>query len=114
MVFRSKLCLGAAALMLLSGAALASDSADDDSLEFGSPIAHAALDERRAGDGRLEFNLQETNATLRDNTAIHTTNGANTISDGAFSHASGLPAAVQNSGNNVIIQNAVILNLNVQ
>jgi hypothetical protein len=100
--------------MLLSAGAWASDSAADDSLELGSPIAQAALDDWRAGDGRLEFNLQETNATLRDNAAIQTTTGANTISDGAFSHASGLPVAVQNSGNNVIIQNAVILNLNVQ
>jgi hypothetical protein len=77
-------------------------------------MTRQALDDRRARDGRLELNLQQTNATLQDNVAINTSNGANTISEGAFSYASGLPVAVQNSGNNVIIQNAVILNLNVR
>jgi hypothetical protein len=37
--------------------------------------------------------------------------GGNFISDSAFSHASGLPVAIQNSGNNVSIQNAYIVNI---
>jgi hypothetical protein len=45
---------------------------------------------------------------------VGTTNGANSISGGAFGGASGFPVAVQNSGNNVIVQNAFIINLDVR
>lgn len=40
--------------------------------------------------------------------------GVNTISSGAFSNASGLPVAIQNSGSNVLIQNATIINIHMQ
>jgi hypothetical protein len=49
--------------------------------------------------------------TTAGNTAIDVATGTNTISAGAFSNMSGLPLVVQNSGANVLIQNAVILNL---
>jgi hypothetical protein len=79
---------------------------------LGSPIAQETLDTQRGG--RLELNVQETQATLEGNKAINTVNGSNIIKDSAFSNAAGLPIAVQNTGNNVIIQNAVILNLDVR
>ena len=51
---------------------------------------------------------------VAENEAHHLTTGSNAISDGAFAGASGLPIVVQNSGNNVLIQNSTILNLNVK
>jgi hypothetical protein len=60
------------------------------------------------------LNLQDTKATMQDTTAIGSHNGTNTIGGGAFGGASGFPLAVQNSGNNVIIQNAFIINLDVK
>lgn len=40
--------------------------------------------------------------------------GHNIVTDNALSGASGLPMLIQNSGNGVLIQNAVILNIEVQ
>lgn len=42
------------------------------------------------------------------------TNGANSISDNAFAQASGLVTVIQNSGNQVLIQNDLIMNLTVK
>jgi hypothetical protein len=38
----------------------------------------------------------------------------NVISDGAFSGSVGLPMVIQNSGNNVLIQNATIVNVQLK
>lgn len=131
----SKQLFGAVAIMLVSGAnwagesagvgsALALDAArtwsgqaqptNAKSVDFGSPLAPHALDRHRAGEAKLQLNLMDVKASLEDNLAINTFNGSNYITGDAFGHASGLPVAVQNSGNNVIIQNAFILNLNVK
>jgi hypothetical protein len=40
--------------------------------------------------------------------------GNNSIADAAFSGASGLATVIQNSGNNVIIQNGTVLNLTLK
>jgi hypothetical protein len=37
--------------------------------------------------------------------------GNNTITEGSFSNASGLPMVIQNTGANVLIQNATIVNI---
>jgi hypothetical protein len=85
-------------------------------IDLGTPAALETLDQHRARatDTRLELNLQETTAAVEDNLAIHTISGRNVITEGAFANASGLPIAIQNSGNNNVIQNSVILNLKVQ
>lgn len=114
MVFIGKPWRGAAALLLASGAAWAGESGEAGSADFGSPVEAQVLEERRAGESRQVLNLQETNATLQDNAAIHTVSGANSMTGDAFRGASGFPVAVQNSGNNVIIQNAFIVNLDMQ
>ena len=103
-----------AAVVLLSGAAWAGGGIEPGAADFGSPVEERALEQRRAGESRLELNLQETRATLRDNRAVNTVNGDNYITGGAFHAASGFPLAVQNTGNNVVIQNAFIINLDMQ
>jgi hypothetical protein len=45
---------------------------------------------------------------------VNVNTGSNAIGTGAFSAMSGIPIVVQNTGANVLIQNAVILNLKVQ
>jgi hypothetical protein len=49
--------------------------------------------------------------TTADNSASHVATGNNAINAGAFANMSGLPVVIQNSGANVLIQSAVILNL---
>jgi hypothetical protein len=51
---------------------------------------------------------------VSDNRAVNVATGANVISDGAFAGMSGLPMVVQNSGNNVLIQNSTIVNVQVK
>ncbi|MEQ1529660.1 MAG: hypothetical protein ABL925_10110 [Methylococcales bacterium] len=41
-------------------------------------------------------------------------NGSNVISGQAFADSSGIATVIQNSGNNVIIQNSTIVNVNLQ
>lgn len=52
--------------------------------------------------------------TVGANTAVNVVTGANHITDGAFSNASGLPMVIQNSGANVLIQNATIVNVQIR
>ena len=77
---------------------------------FDKPVPAATLSHYRGG-SELVHNDMTLSGTTAGNTAINVATGTNTISAGAFSNMSGLPLVVQNSGANVLIQNAVILNL---
>lgn len=59
-------------------------------------------------------NMALTNGLVQDTTAINVATGQNSISDGAFAHASGMPIVIQNSGANVLIQNSTIINVQFQ
>ena len=52
--------------------------------------------------------------TVGNNTAINTVSGNNVIDSGSFANAQGLPMVIQNSGSNVLIQNATVINLQFQ
>ncbi len=60
------------------------------------------------------INKAELDGTLEGNTAINSVTGDNVISNGAFADASGLSTAIQNSGNNVLIQNSTIVNVVIE
>lgn len=60
------------------------------------------------------LNKAELDGTLNGNTAVDSVTGANLISNGAFADASGLSTAIQNSGNNVLIQNSTIVNVVIE
>jgi hypothetical protein len=45
------------------------------------------------------------------NSATNVNTGTNVIDSGAFSNMSGIPVVIQNSGANVLIQSATIINL---
>lgn len=84
--------------------------------KWGHPVAPAQLDAQRGGTdiGPVTINTNMLNAKLFDNSAVDNVTGKNTITGGAFAGASGLPTVIQNSGNNVIIQNGTVLNLTVK
>jgi hypothetical protein len=86
-----------------------------DTKKWGHPVATTQLDAQRGGTtGPVTLNTNMLNAKLYDNSAIANMTGHNTITEGAFVGASGLPTVIQNSGNNVIIQNGTVLNLTVK
>ncbi len=48
------------------------------------------------------------------NSAANVSTGANMIQGGAFAGASGVPVVIQNTGANVMIQNATVIHLQLQ
>jgi|APFre7841882724_1041349.scaffolds.fasta_scaffold210759_2 hypothetical protein len=81
-------------------------------MELGSAIA-VSDESLAAARGGADLHVSQNNldATLEGNVASNLTTGHNTITESAFSNSSGIPMVIQNSGNNVIIQNSTILNL---
>lgn len=53
-------------------------------------------------------------ATLTGNAATRVATGSNVIQSGSFANAAGLPVVIQNSGANVLIQNATVINLELK
>ena len=80
------------------------------SAQFNEPVALATLEDQRGGAQGISSDMK-LSGTTAGNLATDVVTGTNAISAGAFANMSGLPVVIQNSGANVLIQNAVILNL---
>lgn len=78
----------------------------------GSALDVEALDAYRGGTEVV--NDMKLNGVVSDNQAYNLNTGNNTITGGALAGASGMPMLIQNSGNNVLIQNATIVNVQMQ
>lgn len=91
------------------GAAAAEPAAGLAGLE---PLDDEALAQRRGGTEVHNDMLLQGQVT--DNQAVNVSTGANYITDGSFANAGGVPMVVQNTGNNVLIQNATILNIQLK
>lgn len=63
------------------------------------------------GGAEVVANDMRLHGTVADNSTINPISGNNVVSDGAFANAAGIPTAIQNSGNSVLIQNATIINV---
>lgn len=87
-----------------------------DDLEFGAEVSNAYLEGQSgmAGLTGEPASSADLNARLNDNIVYSSVNGSNNIGKGAFTDAIGFPTVIQNSGNNVIIQNNTILNVTLQ
>ena len=88
----------------------AAEIALSSSAGFDNPVAMATLESQRGGT-QLVVNDMQLAGTTSGNSATQVVTGTNAISAGAFSNMSGLPVVIQNSGANVLIQNAVILHV---
>jgi hypothetical protein len=85
------------------------------------PLAASVIDEGQLNNSRggeelapvspAVLNQNNTNGNVSGNVATNITTGSNSISDSAFSNSSGVPVVIQNTGNNVLIQNSTIVNL---
>jgi hypothetical protein len=84
--------------------------ADD---RLGSALSDNRLSVQRGGQD-AQLSEIKAKSTVSDNSAHHLTTGTNTITEGAFGQMSGMPTVIQNSGNNVSIQNSTILNLQLR
>lgn len=85
----------------------AAQSSDD--ANFGVAMNASQLDEQRGGDALVGTN--NLTGSVADNTAYKVSTGSNAITQGSFASSSGLPTVIQNTGANVLIQNATVLNV---
>ncbi len=81
--------------------------------DLATRVAPALLEEQRGGADTV-YNDIQTSGVVGNNQAWNLNTGANTITDGAFVGANGLSTVVQNSGNNVLIQNSTIINIQLK
>jgi len=66
------------------------------------------------GGTEVTHNDHKNNGVVSDNHASNLVTGSNWVTEGSFAGATGFATVVQNSGNNVLIQNATIVNLQVK
>lgn len=103
-MFRISLSVMAAAA-LLAAPARAGEVAG-----LGTPVCTAQLAAARGGTDTIASHTALA-GTVSNNSAVQVATGANTISTGSFAGASGIPIVIQNTGANVLIQNATVINL---
>ena len=87
--------------------------------QVGNPLGAKVLDatalsRQRGGTDPGTLSDMKLNGVVGNNNASNLTTGNNTITDGAFAGVNGVPLVVQNSGNNVLIQSATIINVQVK
>lgn len=89
-------------------------------MDIGEPVSGEMLHSLSGGQGisidtiDILANNMRLTADMKDNLLYSTSTGLNQVSNDAFSNASGISTVVQNSGNQVIINNAFILNLQMK
>jgi hypothetical protein len=79
---------------------------------LGRPAPASTLAQARGG--AEVTNNTTLGGTVTGNSAAHVVTGANIIQSGSFADMSGMPIVVQNSGANVLIQNATVINLQLK
>ena len=95
--------------LLVACASVSAQQRDD---IFGKRVADAQL-AAASGGTDVHSNMQ-LSGTITDTSAQNLLTGDNAISGASFMGAAGLPTVIQNSGNNVLIQNATIVNVQFQ
>lgn len=107
-------------ILLVTFTQTSSVSANEQGEAFLAQAEVAQLDELDNVRGRgvdgfdiITLNNQKVAALLSGNTANNNVTGYNIIDNGSFEGASGLVSVIQNSGNNVIIQDSTIVNVTI-
>ena len=107
--------LGSAFMPLQVGA---EETEQQATMRAGEIFGSAAVDSQdlavSRGGAEVTLNDLKSNGAVHDNQASNLITGSNFVTDGSFAGAAGFSTVVQNSGNNVLIQNATIINVKVQ
>jgi hypothetical protein len=77
---------------------------------LGAATADDQLDDARGGSDSTTIDTT-LNGSVSGNSATNVTTGSNLIQSGSFANMAGIPIVVQNTGANVLIQNATTINL---
>jgi len=78
---------------------------------FGSAVDPDALSDMRGGAEQVVDNDILVNGRVEDAIADDVLTGSNSVTAGSFANASGISTVIQNTGANVLIQNAMIVNV---
>lgn len=82
-------------------------------IDIGAPVDVARLAGMRGGeDDHGSAVIIDVDGTVDGNTADRIVSGGNTITQGAFDNANGINTVIQNTGTNVLIQNAMVVTVN--
>ncbi|MDQ0010050.1 hypothetical protein J2T07_002240 [Luteibacter jiangsuensis] len=110
---RARRALALIALACVGGTAYATPPASEPPpAAFGQATSLEQLQAMTGGSGTTNnINQQTLNGTMSDTEAKNTISGGNVVSGSAFDNSAGLPTVIQNSGNNVLIQNSTIVNV---
>ena len=77
---------------------------------FGSAVDPTALADLRGGTQIVDNDIL-VNGRIEDAIADDVLTGSNAVTAGSFANASGISTVIQNTGANVLIQNAMIVNV---
>ena len=80
---------------------------------LGAAAPTAVLDKTRGGADGMAASA-DLRGAVTGNSATNVVTGNNTIQASSFAGASGIPIVIQNTGANVLIQNATVINLQFQ
>jgi hypothetical protein len=75
--------------------------------------ADDTLDKARGGSDHTTIDTK-LSGSVANNSATNVTTGSNIIQGGSFAGMAGIPIVVQNTGANVLIQNATVINLQMK
>ncbi|HIG66204.1 MAG TPA: hypothetical protein EYQ43_11790, partial [Methyloprofundus sp.] len=110
------LCVPLGVLLLIQQ--LHAEMLPDDEVIFLNiePVLSSELDGEygRGGVVNITDNKMSVEARLSDNVAINNVNGFNGIDNGSFAGSRGFTSVIQNTGNQVVIQNSTIVNITVR
>ncbi|MGR5065074.1 carbon storage regulator [Photobacterium sp. DNB22_13_2] len=89
-----------------------------DILTSSEQLSEEFMTHSRGGEYELESEYllaqSEMYGSVEGNSAYNTTSGSNVLNGGALSDSSGVYNIVQNTGSNVLIQNATVINLTLK
>lgn len=110
------LCLMLLCLVPSAGAGTLAAAEASLDLVDSSVLSLAELETLRGGDAvpSALVNQVSQNADLNNNSVDSSITGDNRVGDTAFSGVHGIPTLIQNTGNNVIIQNSTIVNFHME
>ncbi|WGY46161.1 carbon storage regulator [Vibrio sp. ABG19] len=105
------------ALIALSAMAALSANADDIVMST-NELSDAVLGNSRGGQYYIDIENVSASSdiygTSTGNTANNSVTGNNIMTAGALAGSSGINSVIQNSGNNVLIQNSTVVNLTLK
>lgn len=108
-------------LLTVAGPALGQGPTPSPDSGLGQAVPAENLADQRGGAETLTMNLEEISNEINENARLsgnrvgsNITTGANSISGGSFAGSSGISSVIQNTGNNVIIQDSTQVNITMK